>query len=256
MTGPIDTLESLEDRADDEWQERQRVYWAGISSRYDELYRSGWSALENAWTRRRLKFLRELADPVVLDLGCGTGLGLSFVRHHNERARYVGLDISKDMVGPLIDQGERVVIGSMDDLGAFDNASVDVVISLFSSLSYADRTETVFAETARVLKPGGWAYFSVLSAHALSRWRAGAGRGLYQTRGDHRTGAAVPVREHTTRTMRRLGQRAGLRPVRITGMNLFSGLWEFPPMWRVGRHGARLLPALAHTIEAKYRKVQ
>jgi SAM-dependent methyltransferase len=239
---------------DEDWNREQQRYWDGISASYDGLYRSYWSRRENDWVGRRLSFLRRLPAPTVLDLGCGTGLGLLLVRQVNPYAQYIGLDISEEMTQGLADAGAKVVIRSMDDLSFLGDGKVDVVISLFSSLSYAFRTEEVFAEVSRVLAPGGHAYLSVLSSHALSRLRAGNVRGEYRTRGDRRPGDTIPVRRHTCAEVRVIGERAGLRPLWVTGMNLFSGLAEMPRLWTAGRIGALFTPDRAHTIEALFRK--
>lgn len=239
-----------------QWDRQQRRYWDGISREYDALYQNYWSRRENTWVERRLSFLAELQAPTVLDLGCGTGLGLQMVRNINDFAQYIGLDISPGMLGELMDKGAtKVEIGSMEDLSFLGTGSVDAVISLFSSVSYARRTEAVLNEVSRVLAPGGYAYLSLLSSSALSRLRTGSASGRYRTRGDRRADNSVPVRAYTCTTVIGMGLHAGLQPVRVTGMNLFSGLAEVPRLWTAGRLGARLLPNRAHTIEAIFQKV-
>src|SRR5262245_33278377 len=118
------------------WQSWQQSYWDAISDRYDQLYMAQWSDLENRWVQRRLSFVRTLPAPTVLDLGCGTGLGLRIIRRLNRYAHYVGVDISAQMVGTFAEANgaANVHLGSMDDLGFLNDGQVHVVISLFSSV--------------------------------------------------------------------------------------------------------------------------
>ncbi|GAA3741086.1 hypothetical protein GCM10022225_25560 [Plantactinospora mayteni] len=236
------------------WRQRQERYWDGISDHYNGLYAGRWSRLEDAWVERRLGFLRRLAEPTVLDLGCGTGLGLRMVRRLNPAARYVGVDVSAQMVHGVGDPLATLHLGTMDDLSFLPDGSVDVALGLFSSVSYGYDTGRVFAEVARTLRPGGWAYLSVLSDRALSRVRGGAPLGMYRTRGDRRPQVAVPVRRLDVARVRELARRSRLTVVRSAGMNVLSGLFEQPAFWHLGRLAARLAPDRAHTIETLLRK--
>lgn len=240
------------------WQQQQERYWGEISASYDNLYQSRWSLFENAWVTQQLGFVKNLVSPVVVDLGCGTGLGCQLLREINPTVRYIGVDISTAMAQRAAAVGDHndVIVGAMDDLSALDDASADVVIALFSSVSFAYRTSAVLAQIGRVLRPGGHAYLSALSATSISRTTRRAVReGVYRTRGDRRGGAGVPVRLVTIAGMRRLIAGAGLTTVSIAGMNAMSGTVEIPQLWRVGRLIARLVPAAAHTIEIHLRKL-
>jgi SAM-dependent methyltransferase len=252
----VETLDEANDLDSCWWRCRQESYWDAIADRYDQLYTSRWSKQENRWVEHQLSFISGLAAPTVLDLGCGTGLGLKMVRRLNKFAQYIGIDVSERMVRALTkaDSAAKICVGSMDDLGFVESEQVDVVISLFSSVSYAYNSEAVFSEIGRVLAPGGYAYLSVLSSRGLSQLRGGIRHGLYRTRGDHQSGMAAPVRRHTTAGIDELCEASGLTVERATGMNIFSGLAEVPALWHAGRLVARWVPDWAHTIEVLLRK--
>lgn len=245
------------DRSEADWWTRQQGrYWDAIARRYDGLYKNEWSRRENAWVRQRLSFIGSMPAPTVVDLGCGTGLGLRMVRELSPFAQYFGVDISEKMVEALAgtDNAAKTRVGSMEDLWFLDDGQTDVVLSLFSSVSYAYDTEAVFREVSRVLAPSGYAYLSMLSSRALSRLRSGLRSGLYRTRGDRQSGTAAPVRRQTVSSVHRLSAAAGLTVEWVTGMNAFSGLAESPGLWASGQYIARKLPNHAHTIEVLLRK--
>lgn len=109
----------------------------------------------------------------VLDLGCGTGHFCPALRARYPEACYLGLDIASGMVefarsrGPadcdwLVADAESLPLAS---------ASVDLV---FSSLAvqWCARPEHLFAELARVLRPGGMCVFTTLGPNTLHELRS------------------------------------------------------------------------------------
>jgi ubiquinone/menaquinone biosynthesis C-methylase UbiE len=126
--------------------------------------RRAWDEVSEAYARRRdpsgndaaliEDLLAELpADPLVLDVGCGDGartlanlpagsLGLDFSR--------VGLDLARETVPAAL-----LVQGDMTHLPVRDT-SVDAVTA-YHAVFHVPRDEQpgVYAELARVLKPGG-----------------------------------------------------------------------------------------------------
>lgn len=112
--------------------------------------------------------LDEYRDPAgtrVLDLGCAGGRNAQLLA---ERGFDVyAIDASTAMVArtrrrltPLFGAdgaAGRVWQGRMDDLGAFDEDSVDVVVALgiLQSAQSADEWDRTLAQVARILKPGG-----------------------------------------------------------------------------------------------------
>ncbi|TFY98305.1 methyltransferase domain-containing protein [Ramlibacter humi] len=99
-----------------------------------------------------------------LDLGCGTGLAAPLLRPLCERL--TGVDLSANMVqraraGGLYDevrQGEAVEV-----LSSMPAASLDLVLAA-DVFIYVGALEAVFAQAARVLRPGGEFSFSVEQA--------------------------------------------------------------------------------------------
>jgi ubiquinone/menaquinone biosynthesis C-methylase UbiE len=100
---------------------------------------------------------------VVLDLGTGDGLiGFGALERAGPSGRAIFNDLSGDLLGLCRDYAAetgvrdrcRFVLGSVDDLGEIDDASVDVV-TIRSVLIYVkDKLESL-RECYRVLRPGG-----------------------------------------------------------------------------------------------------
>lgn len=88
-------------------------------------------------------------DAVVLDAGCGSG---AFKYELRDRAKFfAGCDVSDDVA-----RNSNVSAAAFSDLGdlAFASESFDLVFSRYV-FEHLDKPERVFAEFARVLKPGG-----------------------------------------------------------------------------------------------------
>lgn len=112
--------------------------------------------------------VEETADPArtrVLDVGCAGGRNTEFLVERGFDVH--AIDTSKAMVehtrarvATLLGEGEarrRVRVGSMDDLSAFESASVDLVVALGVYHQAQSRAQFRLAleETARVLVEGG-----------------------------------------------------------------------------------------------------
>lgn len=101
----------------------------------------------------------------VLDVGCGFGQWTQALAINND---VVGIDCDSTRISTAaqissIRKVDRVsyVCGSMESLPFNDN-SIDGVFS-FSAIYYGDYTQAL-REFSRVLKPGGWVYFSANAA--------------------------------------------------------------------------------------------
>jgi len=156
------------------------------------------------------------STPDVLDLGCGRG---NFVLDELGEVfgRKVGFDVSASET-----EGNRsvseLVFGDAKKL-PFPDASFDLVVSLWM-LEHIAEPELVFAEIARVLKPGGrFAFVTPNSNSALILLRRFLSQGLadkllkkYYGREEH---DVFPVRylANTKKTLRKLAQKSGLIPV-------------------------------------------
>ena len=104
----------------------------------------------------------------VLDAGCGTGVYTEFLLDHG--ADVVGLDASEEMLAHARDAvGDRAELRQAD-LGEpleFEDDAFDRVVSALA-LGYVADWESLFAEFARVLRPGGFVVFS--TGHPLDQF--------------------------------------------------------------------------------------
>lgn len=108
---------------------------------------------------------------LVLDLACGPANQLAQVAAVNPDARFVGIDLSAEMLKKAetvaVRQRLSNVSFEVSDIAClthFGNGSVDVVISTLAMHHLPDKAtlERVFVELKRVLKPDGRVYFSDL----------------------------------------------------------------------------------------------
>jgi malonyl-CoA O-methyltransferase len=108
----------------------------------------------------------------ILDLGCGTGYFRGALHRRYPQARYVGLDIAAGMVqlarGRCRDDSAWLIADA--EALPLAGESVDLV---FSSLAvqWCSRPEHLFAELARVLRPGGMCVFTTLGPDTLCELR-------------------------------------------------------------------------------------
>jgi SAM-dependent methyltransferase len=92
-------------------------------------------------------------DDTVLDVACGTGNAA--LRAAERGARVTGLDVTPELLQQARDQAPDLtwVEGDAQDL-PFDDASFDVVLSVFGCMFAPDHRRTA-SEILRVLRPGG-----------------------------------------------------------------------------------------------------
>ena len=109
---------------------------------------------------------------VLLDLGCGTGYFQAPLQARFPRANYLGVDIAPGMVSYAREKagGEGGwLLGDAEDL-PLASGSIDLVFSSLA-LQWCYRLDHLFAELARVLKPGGKCVFTTLGPHTLKELR-------------------------------------------------------------------------------------
>ncbi|MDO9583036.1 MAG: class I SAM-dependent methyltransferase [Desulfomicrobium sp.] len=103
----------------------------------------------------------------VLDLGCGPGTQLAMVARLNPQARFIGMDLSLEMLDKakayFDEQGLTNITlhqGDITNLSDFAAQSIDAVMStvVLHHLPDIQALERVFSEVARVLKPDGGMY--------------------------------------------------------------------------------------------------
>jgi ubiquinone/menaquinone biosynthesis C-methylase UbiE len=247
MTEARPTLES----GSSGWNEQQREYWSSLATRYDSFYRSRWSQLENDWVRRRLQHYASSQPTSVLDLGCGTGLGAELLSDYLRLDGYVGVDISPSMANLTATRfGVATHVGPMEDLRWVVSDTIDLVICLFSAASFCPDPKLLLTEIHRVLRPGGRAYISVLGRSWTRRERVFR----FQTRGSSRSEPTTYAYRYSPSHVRSIVEGSSLVVSSVSGMNTFSGVLEFPVLWRTGAVIARMVPNSSHLIEIECTK--
>jgi len=89
----------------------------------------------------------------VLDLGCGNGALLAYLRDHRGCTGY-GIEIDDAKVLTCVERGVNVIQRNLEEgLSIFDDNSFDVVLQL-DTLQHLRNTEAMLRETARVGRMG------------------------------------------------------------------------------------------------------
>ena len=125
--------------------------------------------------RKQLEIIAGLvpAGSRVLDLGCGSGELLAYLREHKACSGY-GIEIDDGNVQACIKRGVNVVQLNLEDgLALFEDRSFDVVLQL-DTLQHLRNTESMLRETARVGRIGIVSFPNF--AHWPNRLRVAAGR--------------------------------------------------------------------------------
>jgi methionine biosynthesis protein MetW len=105
--------------------------------------------------RKDLELIADLvpAGSRVLDLGCGSGELLAYLRDHKNCTGY-GIELNDANVLACVKRGIDVVQLNLEDgLALFDDRSFDVVLQL-DTLQHLRNTEKMLRETARVGRIG------------------------------------------------------------------------------------------------------
>lgn len=155
----------------------------------------------------------------VLDLGCGTAP----ILNHLSPRRYVGVDISPEVIeqankelvarhrssGEFISPGIQFVVGDMQRWRPPTRQWWPMVISLFGSMSYATSTFQSMQTAFDCCAPGGRVLFMLYGPRFPDR----PGYLI------NRRGWQVPIHPRIPRDIKRLMRRAGFEDVRVRGMN-------------------------------------
>src|ERR1700735_5630268 len=116
-------------------------YWNERAAEYDSLYNSAWCQRENDLVRSRLATLPLPQNPIVLDLACGTGLGLRLLGNTHGALTYFGVDLSSQMIAAF-DVGEAQPADlrlEVQDIATYDwpfSYGPDLIMATFGGISF------------------------------------------------------------------------------------------------------------------------
>jgi len=238
------------------WAARQEEYWDSIAPGYDQKYSDIWSQYENALVQRRIAGLlpRSITKPMVLEFGCGTGLGYNLLlsEQMNFGFEYIGIDVSPAMLQKFssrVPEDLNLINTSLELVPPDRFTNIDLVMGIFTSGSYVNMELRALLSLLRGwLKPHtGVMYISFLNRTSLThiaRW------GLkscidYASRGTH--SATVPARRYSKPELLRACKALGLAGA-VHSLGPLAGLLQTPSLWRIN---ATMLDAtlFTHTIE-------
>jgi len=136
---------------------------------YDQFGRDGFSEQLYAYVLRHVPS-KNRPNVRILEVGCGTGIGLNFLSRLEAEASFVGLDISApaiEVANASLSRAGRLqyVHGDAERL-PFADQEFDAVINVESAHNYPDFPRFM-SEVVRVLKPGG--YFSIADLYTNER---------------------------------------------------------------------------------------
>lgn len=233
------------------WRERQSAYWNAIAQEYDSLYQNWWSKAEDNETLAILKSVLPARPCDVLDLACGTGLGYEMCSAILKEVRYVGLDISSQMLTRFKERYPLIpaYLGRMSDLSNFSSESFDVVISLYTSFSYTERPVTTLKEIHRVLKPRGRFLISLLNRWSLRRMLSLKLRRIeeYRTRNSTLL-LSTPTITYSRGEVFRCLSSLGFSELRGGGQGIFAGWFERDGLWKIDVLTSSRFPMICNTI--------
>lgn len=179
-------------------------------ARHYDLWSSSYDADPNVTRDLNADVIRRLPLTLtgrdVLELGCGTGKNTTSLAEHARTV--IALDFSSGMLARARERVRkahvRFVHHDVREPWPVPDAGVDVVVGNLVLEHVADLTP-VYAEAARVLRPGGQLFFSELHPERQRRGRQAEFR-------DPGTGATVrvPAHPHTVSEYLNGGLNAGL----------------------------------------------
>jgi ubiquinone/menaquinone biosynthesis C-methylase UbiE len=169
----------------------------------------------------RIGALLDESEGDLLDVGCGTGQMLRFLRDTRpERFTLTGLDRSASMIAEasrvLDDEaGVRLVTGRIEEM-PFTDSSFDTVLAM-GVLEYVVSVRQAIAEIARVTRPGGRAIVTMQHPRSPYRlWEAAVWSRVRRSRGEIESPVVHRVGERQLHT---LLKPAGLAPVFVVYYN-------------------------------------
>lgn len=148
-------------------------YWDDNANVWADHVRKGWDAYREYFNNPAfLAFMGDLSGKTVLDAGCGEGYNTRLLARSG--ARMTGVDLSERMIELARQEEQREPLGiryevaSFSDLGIFNDASFDVVVSSMALMDGPD-FEGAVKEIFRVLRSGGELMFSIIHPCFMTR---------------------------------------------------------------------------------------
>ena len=146
-----------------------RIWWDADADDYHDTHGDFLGAADFVWCpeglrEEEVRFLGEVAGQSILEVGCGSAMCARWLKEN--KAGVTALDISEGMLRHArqmnADTGVEVplVQASADQL-PFRDDSFDAACSAFGAVPFVADVRDVFAEVARVLRPGSPWVFAV-----------------------------------------------------------------------------------------------
>lgn len=223
------------------------AYWDGIAPWYARAYRDSWSLREDrAVSDLILEWLEPQDADVILDVGCGQGLGANLLQ--SSSYRLIGIDISMEMLSRFECDSHRQVLRADMHRLPFRNDCFNGVVSIFGCLSYADDLDIVLSEIDRVMKPNSRFLIMLLSRFALDRVLRLqiASHGMYGSQGAPGPGVEAQFYsrsvKHAFNAHRlKVHQILGIAPWRLNGRGELLA-------WHLGRSLCQVFPEAGHAL--------
>jgi SAM-dependent methyltransferase len=205
----------------------QRRFW---DQRWDH------QRLPNYYQMRRgetiLAILRSLrlANPAIIDFGCGTGWFADQLSHHG---RATGIDLSESAIAHAraAYPNVRFIAGSVYET-TFPDASFDAVVSQ-EVVAHVENPMAYLDIIARVLKPHGYLIITTANRLVMERWDHGAPDPdahikLYPNRREFKRMLSGRFQVLRTTSIMPIGDRGFFRLVNSPKLNAALG-WVIPP---------------------------
>lgn len=245
----------------------RKAYWDQVSPEYNSLYSGAFSRREDArlqyWLESAIDFRKK---PRILDIGCGTGLGLFLLRRISSNFSYVGIDVSEGMLSQFRSRIARSPVGIEVDLivcdahdieRLFEAQRFDVIIMINAVASYLGGPTRLLRRTRSVLAENGLIFASFLNRHSLRRLlrRERSVIEIYNTRGVDGGLQGIEAITIERRELEIRCMRSGFSPRFIRFQSVLGGVWEGRAATSIEAVVEQIAPSLGHTINLLAKKI-